>query len=397
MRSCAFYLSVLLIFTSSWENILFFEGVGRISRLIGLLLAAVWMLTVLTTGEFRRLRPFHMAFALFVLWCISSIFWTIDMPSTYERIKTFVQLLILVIVLWDLYRTSADVELAMQAYVLGGFVSIGSVIINYCQSVTVMHQRFAATGFHPNDFGLIVALGLPMAWYLAVLSENRTRSRLLRLVNLLYLPAALSGIMLAASRGSLIAASPIGLLIAVSLGRLSFWTRAVGFATVVCALIAVPLVAPAESIERLLTINESIRSGDMNGRIAIWREGTEILSSHEYLGVGSGGFRTAASENRTVAHNVFMSVVVETGLVGLLLFVATLGLVLTDALRQPKWKTLLWLTVLLVWLLGALVHTWEQRKQTWIVFSFVTASAAAASQIRRSETGFNEHHVQLSH
>jgi len=397
MRSCAFYMSLLLVFTGSWENIVFLEGFGRISRLIGILLAGVWLLAVLTTGEIRRLRPFHVVFALFVFWCAASIFWTIDVASTFDRTKTFAQMLILVIVLWDLHRTSAQVELAMQAYVLGGFISIGSVIGNYSQSVEVMSQRFAATGFNPNDFGLIVALGLPMAWYLAVLSENLARSRVLRWLNLAYLPAALSGILLAASRGSLISATPIVLLIAASLGRVSFWPKAIGLTAVACALLALPLVAPAESIERLLTVGESIRSGDMNGRVAIWREGTEILSAHEYVGVGSGGFRVAATENRTVAHNVFISVIVETGLVGLFLFLTTLGLVLAAAVRQPKWQALLWSTVLLIWMLGALVHTWEQRKQTWLVFSFVTASAAAASQVRRPERRSCERQVQFCH
>jgi len=74
-----------------------------------------------------------------------------------------------------------------------------------------------------------------------------------------------------------------------------------------------------------------------------------------------------------------------------------LVLVAWDAVRQPKWQSLLWTTVLLIWLLGALVHTWEQRKQTWLVFSLVTASAAAATQLRRPESRPTEHQVQLCH
>jgi hypothetical protein len=37
---------------------------------------------------------------------------------------------------------------------------------------------------------------------------------------------------------------------------------------------------------------------------------------------------------------------------------------------------------LLIWLIGALVHTWEHRKQTWLVMAFVTASAAASTGAR---------------
>ena len=44
MKTLAYYLSLLLMFTSSWENIVVLDGIGRISRLLGLVLAAVWFL-----------------------------------------------------------------------------------------------------------------------------------------------------------------------------------------------------------------------------------------------------------------------------------------------------------------------------------------------------------------
>ncbi len=386
MRKLAYYLTLALIFSSSWENVVFLEGIGRISRLIGIVTAAVWLLAVLTTGELRRPRAFHVAVALFVTWSMASIAWTADVHATHERLKTFVQLLLLVVILWDVLRTSAQVEMAMQAYVLGGFVSIASVMANYLHSVTVMHQRFAAHGFNPNDFGLIVALGLPMAWYLALLGKHARRSRLLTALNLIYLPAALTGILLAASRGSLIATTPLLVLIAASFQRISLRPRALTWALVALFVATPLLLTPRESLQRLATLDDSIAAGDMNGRVDIWREGLQLVATRPWCGVGAGAFRHAATDARTVAHNVFVSVLAEVGLVGLLLFLVVLLLVAREAAGQPRWQAWLWATVLLIWLLGALVHTWEQRKQTWLVFSLVTVSAAAASRTRVGST-----------
>ena len=46
-----------------------------------------------------------------------------------------------------------------------------------------------------------------------------------------------------------------------------------------------------------------------------------------------------------------------------------------EAVHQPKWDSLFWLTVLLVWALGLSVHTWELRKITWLFLNFVIISA----------------------
>lgn len=393
MRWLAYCLFLLLIFVSSWENMIFFEGIGRISRVVGIGVSAVWVVSVLLTGQIRRLQPFHIAFGLFVLWCATSVLWSVEIPATVERVKTFAQLILLVVIFWDVCRTTVHIEFAMQAYLLGGLVSIASVISNFWQSSEVMHQRFAASGFNPNDFGLIVALGIPMAWYLAVFGEHCRRSRLLTALNYAYVPAALTGILLAASRGSLLASSPFLLFFALTIGRVPYLPRTILLVGIGLFALALPFVAPEASVARLLTATESIRAGDMNGRVAIWREGFEILSQHQWIGTGSGTYRYAATESRTVAHNVFVSVFVELGFVGLILIVGTLCMVVRDAVCLPRFKSMLWTTVLLIWLLGALVHTWEQRKQTWLVMSFVTATAAACCSRPTART---EPPVQLS-
>ncbi len=77
-----------------------------------------------------------------------------------------------------------------------------------------------------------------------------------------------------------------------------------------------------------------------------------------------------------VAHNTYLSVLVEEGLVGFVLFAAILWIVFRTAWRQPKWERRFWLTVLAVWAIGASTLTWEHRKTTWLFMTLIIAAGA---------------------
>jgi len=78
---------------------------------------------------------------------------------------------------------------------------------------------------------------------------------------------------------------------------------------------------------------------------------------------------------RKVAHNAFVSVTVELGLIGLAIFLGVVALAAAAALAQPRWELRLWLAVLATWSVGALALTWENRKPTWLFFSLIVVGA----------------------
>src|SRR5690606_26909451 len=83
-------------------------------------------------------------------------------------------------------------------------------------------------------------------------------------------------------------------------------------------------------IERFAEIPEQLQSGDLTGRGRIWLAGVALFRDNPIVGVGSGGFAEAVrpylGEART-AHNAFLNVAAQTGVIGLALFVATLAAV----------------------------------------------------------------------
>jgi O-antigen ligase len=382
MRDIAFWLSLALVFTIPWENVIFLESLGTVSRAVGLIVAAFWVATVVVTGKVRKPRPFHIAIYLFVLWNIISVFWSLDIEQTMYRVRTYAQLVGLILIIWDLYATPKALQSALQAYVLGAYVAVGSTVFNYVTAPEATSIRFAATGFNPNDLGLILALGMPAAWHLATGSDLNSIGRVLRPVNFAYIPAALLAILLTASRGSLLATVPALVFIGGSLPRLSLPVRSLAIVALTAALFAVQPLVPQASIQRLMSTSASISQGGLGGRMDIWRQGLAISTEHPLLGVGGGAFREAMDRypQGTVAHNVFLSVFVELGIVGLGLFAVVLVLVVAEAMQQPRQQAWLWLATLMVWTIGAFVHTWEHKKPTWLFLDLVVVGAGLVSR-----------------
>ena len=383
MRTVAFWLSLILIFVIPWENMALIKGLGTMGRATGLLVAAVWIATVVVTGEFRKPNLFHLAFYIFILWNTISVFWTCDMKLTVARIKTYFQLLVLLLVLWDLYTTPVALNAGLQAYVLGAYISVGGTVYNYFMASTASYLRYAATGFDANDLGLTLALGIPVAWHLALSESNNKITQVLKLVNYGYVPAAILAIVLTGSRGSLLSALPSFFFIFRSLTRLKPHWRVLLCLVSIGALFALQSVIPSSSLQRLSTIGDSIASGDMSGRMDVWSEGLTVFSQHPLLGVGSGAFR-AAIETGTAPHNVYLEVAVAVGIIGFSLFWIILVMIVYLAMRQPKWISLFWVTLLSSLAIGIFVVNWEVRKPTWLFLGLTAVSAALYSH--RDET-----------
>jgi len=376
MRTVVFWLSLLLIFLIPWENMITTgTSVTTGARIVGLLVAAFWVGNVVSTGRFRKPHPFHIVFYLYLIWNSMSFFWTVDVGLTIARLQTYFQLAAMVLILWDLYKTSAALNAGLQAYVLGAYVAIGGTVANYLTDNPTGTRRFAATGFDVNDLGVILSLGIPVAWYLAISENNSKRAYLSKSLNYAYLPAAVFAILLTASRGALIATIPAFLFVVWSLARLSFFQRVLVLAVLVSALLALQPLVPQASFQRLATIRTSTGLASLGVRLDIWREGITVFSEHPLLGVGSGAFRTAI-ELGSSPHNSFLSVLAELGIIGFGLFVIILAMTVYYAGYQPKLRSRLWLTVLMVWVLGASSLGWEHKKQTWLFLSLVVVGAS---------------------
>ena len=147
-----------------------------------------------------------------------------------------------------------------------------------------------------------------------------------------------------------------------------------------CGLYLVPL----SSWSRIFTVGEEVSKGTLTHRTVLWGAGLEAFRDHAFLGVGAGAYGVTVlkvldfqymtgSAANAVAHNTFISILVELGVVGALLLFWLLATMLYCAIRMRYVKRCLWISLLLTWTIGVSALTWEYRKPTWLLFSLLAA------------------------
>ncbi len=387
MRPLIRVLSYVLVFSIPLENAIGLPGIGTLARSIGLVVAGGWLASLAVTGRVRQPGPLHAVTVLLFAWNALTLLWTVDHALTVDRIQTYGQLVGMAFIFWDLYTTPLHIDRALHAYLAGAWGLIGAVLWSYGIGAEAGHLRYSGAGFNADDGGVILALGVPIAFHLLRRRDPegaRLRGLPRRLVRMLcwaYVPAALLAIGLTGTRTALLAAAP-GLLFGLSLlPALGPRRASLAFATMLAGLLAVAPFVPATSLERLGSIGTEVTQGDLNGRLTIWAHGVDAFVARPVAGSGSGAFRVASGIDRA-SHNSFLSVLVEGGVIGFALFAALLGLAGWAALRHPVGDARFWAVLLVSWAIGASALTWEHRKQTWLLLVLTVTSAAAVREQR---------------
>ena len=99
----------------------------------------------------------------------------------------------------------------------------------------------------------------------------------------------------------------------------------------------------------------------------------EQLADRDDLALDPGDLGDALHAANAVAHNTFISILVELGVVGALLLFMLLASMVYSAIRMRYLDRCLWISLLLTWTIGVSALTWEYRKPTWLLFSLLAA------------------------
>jgi O-antigen ligase len=358
---------------------------------MGIAVAGLWLGTILIEGKFRKPQFFHALVLFFFLWNVVTVFWSSDVESTIQRIETYGQIFLLLLIFWDLFQKPEHLMSGLQAYVLGAYVLIVSTIYNYVAgNVAVQYEgRYSATGVNANDVALMLILGLPIglpiAMQLFFSESSNIRGAVLKAIDLLYVPLSIFTIILTGSRTSIIAIIPFGIFV-IGTQRIKVGQKILFIAMLfVCLLAFLPFI-PQSVIDRIGTVGSSISEADLGGRVTMWRLSIAVLTQHPIFGVGSGAIDNTIGG---AVHNTFISVVTETGFIGLVLFLSILGLVVYRMAMLPRRTSPLWLTIFSTWAIGVFSLSWEFRKATWIILIFIIIESSFGEQVAEQEGSIN--------
>ena len=382
LERAAWALAWLLVFSLPLEKSVIVFEIGSVSRTLGLAAFAVTLALAVGTRRVRRPNAAFLVAAAYVAWCLLTVVWSVSRPASVQRAATMVQLLGMLWVLWECCRTRPAQDWLLRAYVAGASAASLLTVARYALRQQTYYHRYAAPGFDPNDMGVTLALALPMCLHLAA-SSRGIAAWGARLAAALIM----SALLLTGSRTALVAAGVAFLYAALTWRRAAPAQRATSAALALLLILSTVRLAPRTSRQRLATLPAEAITGTFHDRTKIWKAGLKLLRHHWVGGVGIAAFPEAAkpwlgtSPIATMpytAHDTFLSVAVESGVPGVLLFGLLLGTVALFAWMLGPSQRALWFTVLAVWVVGVSTLTWEQRKPTWLIFGLIPTAWATA-------------------
>jgi O-antigen ligase len=233
----------------------------------------------------------------------------------------------------------------LAALVVGASIAALSAIVAPPPPESAISGRAAGTVGDPNELAAALLVGMTMA---AAFAVNKHISAPLRALSAGSAVLCLTGILISLSRGGLLGLAA-ALLIAIIVGG-----RWRGRVMAICGTLAAlavgyfAFVASLPAQQRVLDIS----AGGGTGRLDLWTVGLRMIEAHPFRGIGIGQFPIASVHyllrpgliqsgafilsTPKVAHNTYLNVTAELGLVGGVMFIVFIVFCLGCALLAVR-------------------------------------------------------------
>jgi len=391
----SFYALVIFFFSLPWQDFVTLPGGSflSVSRLIGLILIVAGLGATLRRGALRLRVPAATLIltVLFAFWAVCGTLWSSGSAGGVAiSAVTYVQLAVMALLIWQLCRNLPDHRTLLQAYVLGTYIVAGQIAVQYITNPFVPNstqsmERYTGLGTNPNGVATAIALALPVAWYLG----HFWARGLLRWLNYLYLPLALFAIILTASRGGFLVGLVGLMVVPLTFRRLPPRAKA---ATLVFAVLSVGAIAatiPLANFTRIAETSSEISDGDVSSRGAIWQAGLQLYTGSPIIGIGTGSFVSSVEPllgRRINAHNAFLKILIEMGVIGFLIFTVNFFVVLRPLLRLPGPEKMFYLCLWAALVVSMLPSNVEDAQYVWALLTLMATRQAYVLRLPSSGT-----------
>jgi len=380
-----------------------------VAKILGLLLAASWLAAAATRRDGRgglvSTNP-TLAYLLgaLIVYAALSLTWA-ELPERGVGAlgRYALNAVLLLIVVGTLHRRREAIGL-VTAYVVGATASaLYGVLFTSEADISDPVGRVSGGIGDANELSAVLVAGFVLSVGLSLVTR---RSPILQAGAWAGAVVCLVGSFLTLSRGGFVA---LALVLVASIVLGGRWRGGAVWIAVLVALSGIfyfGALAPPEALERLTEVNGG------TGRTDIWRVGWRMVQDQPVLGVGVGNFQTASIhyllepggierdefivDRPLVAHNTYLHVLAELGVIGLVAFVLIIFLSLRSALRaawvfgsRGEREMELLSRAVLIGLVGILVADFfisEQfSKQLWLLLGVGPALLAIACGTHEGE------------
>jgi O-antigen ligase len=366
-----------------------------LTSIAGAAVAAILLGTALVKKDLHRPPRQAMWWALFVAWAAVTVLWALEWEPAISKLPTAFSLLSLYLVVLSTNISRKELRTISLSVVAGACAA----------AVYTIFQFYGGASYHGTMRGSLMAgdkatdpnyfaasLLLPLS--LAVHGFLTPRSRLARLGWLVVAATLAFGILVTMSRGSLVAVTLMVLFY--------MYTHQVSrrmAIPLVAIFVALAFVLPGAFFTRMQTAVESGGSG----RTVIWKGALVTFEHYALLGAGLNNFPYANQANIGStpvllgitfgwgAHNTYLEIAVEMGIVGLVLLLTAVVAQLRTASRYRKdapdkiggvvaYEAACYSILVAVFFIGAIWAKWF-----WLAWMLLAVAVRTAQAEQRSE------------
>jgi O-antigen ligase len=322
-----------------WVPLVFLDGIPLLNaagKAIGVLLAFAWVVSLTRRRRGPALpdqAPVVVAVALLGSWVTASVAWSVDVDAAFGALPQWYAIGLVFLIVATAMADRAAVVLMAWAFVAGGVLSVlGGVV---APGLAVAEEgRFQGTAGDPN----LLAVGLLPAAALALGLAAGRRDPLWRALIAVVVAVLAVGFVASGSRGGAVGAL-VGLAVALMVVERR---RATFLAAATVGLVA--LAASVWLVPGAWERSPSVSNG--SGRSDLWNIAWHVAADHPVAGVGLDNYPVVAGDYaRRVgplqsvdliaepheAHNLYLQLLAEVGVVGLALVALLVGVCLHSA------------------------------------------------------------------
>jgi len=305
---------------------------------MGVLVLLGWIGMFITrsarSGVLREHSRLLLTLALLAVWLSLSVLWATNAYEAENGLQGWLLPIVAFVVVLTTPRSPRDVAIIAVAFIIGAVASVAFGTATGALSSAAARAgeagRFTGGGGDANvqAAGFLVAMFLcPGLWPVA-------RSRVARVSLLLAFTSVAVGFFATQSRGGLISLAFAAAAGFVLLPRQR--KRLLGLAGAASVGLGVIATVNPGAVSRITDFG-----GGSSGRTDIWAVAWKIFTDHHWVGIGLSNFQTVEpryalrsgelkradliTEAPHLVHNVYLQLLTETGVIGLLIFLCVIA------------------------------------------------------------------------
>ncbi len=279
-----------------------------------------------------RITPFIIWCSLFFLWKVTTIIW----KSDYDFISFgfHINAFLIMIVFSEIIRDENDLHLMIYASGIGIVITFGSIIVgllnlymggevNQMAESGTHLEKMRFYGFWDNSNALAYSLMPFLALSVGMLFSHE-KSLWKRIISIVAAVAGIISILVSLTRGALLCTI---LIMVILVFRTSH--RWLIITSIAAAFVLTTIIFPTDVFSRFSDLNSGGTDSSINERSLFLIGGIEMIDDSFPFGFGAGTFLSRQTDyvvHRISAigtHNSYVSTVIDTGLIGILLLIGT--------------------------------------------------------------------------